>query len=476
MEQHSQPTNQEHVTDDQRIHHGIIEALRDDRPIDHATARAIAARLHGGQASPLYALASSGALVAGLGDELDTWRQDERAGLEVEPWLDALDEYVTSRASAPDPVDGWANLWPGDPPRDTEAGAEAEIAAIRELLRPVSEVEPEGFDAFTGVLRSISTGSVRTLGEVATVTSVGSDDEIDDFPWIDAAEWRASEAARDSLTEPRYSEEEMTALFRLEPDDQVGSVWQIGWYGLLRHQDKPGGLILTTDTHGFRHVRQAEDNGTLEQMWAGIRSDYDIYLTQRDAYELATDMTEQSPSGLNPQIWVGSLADYNNGRLHGVWMDATLEPDELEAATQFMLRNGYTPGAEDWAIMDHQDFGGYNVGEYASFRAVSLIAQGIALHGPAFGKWVEHVGEQSESLLTTERFNDHYQGEFDSAEDFVDYYLSETDSLDFMRFMPDSVKHYIKVDLEMYARDWQSEGLLVEELETGRVAVFLMNW
>jgi hypothetical protein len=64
-------------TDDQLIHFHITEALREDRPIDDATARTVASQLHGGQASPLYALASSGALVDGLTAELDTWRADK---------------------------------------------------------------------------------------------------------------------------------------------------------------------------------------------------------------------------------------------------------------------------------------------------------------------------------------------------------------------------------------------------------------
>ncbi len=41
-----------------------------------------------------------------------------------------------------------------------------------------------------------------------------------------------------------------------------------------------------------------------------------------------------------------SLADYNAGVLHGAWLDATLEPDELAAAVQFMLRNSHEPDAE----------------------------------------------------------------------------------------------------------------------------------
>jgi hypothetical protein len=90
----------ERLTDDQLIHLHITEALREARPIDHATARAIASQLHGGQASPLYALASSGAVVDDLRGELDAWREDNATGVEVEPWLDALDEYLEAATTS----------------------------------------------------------------------------------------------------------------------------------------------------------------------------------------------------------------------------------------------------------------------------------------------------------------------------------------------------------------------------------------
>jgi len=109
------PEQPDHLSDDQLIHYHITEALREDRPIDHATVRCIAAQLHGGQTSALYALASSGAVVEGLRGELNSWRQDETP-VEVEPWLDALDEYLGSREDA-GPVDGWSQFWPVQPER-----------------------------------------------------------------------------------------------------------------------------------------------------------------------------------------------------------------------------------------------------------------------------------------------------------------------------------------------------------------------
>jgi hypothetical protein len=72
-----------HPTDDHLIHNRITEALREDRPIDHATARCIAAQLHGGQASALYALASSGALPDGFVVRWIAGRED--VGVRVDP-------------------------------------------------------------------------------------------------------------------------------------------------------------------------------------------------------------------------------------------------------------------------------------------------------------------------------------------------------------------------------------------------------
>jgi hypothetical protein len=95
------------VSDNERIYYGITEALHHDRPIDHSTARAIAAQLHGGQASALYALASSGVMVEGLALELDTVRRD--ASVQLEPWLDALDEYLAWRDEH-HPIEGSPNF------------------------------------------------------------------------------------------------------------------------------------------------------------------------------------------------------------------------------------------------------------------------------------------------------------------------------------------------------------------------------
>ena len=295
--------------------------------------------------------------------------------------------------------------------------------------------------------------------------------------WGDSPERRHPSAiARDNVEDGRYSSDELDTLFGEPADEEVGSVDELGWYGRVKHDGRPGGLILHQDEQGFRHVREALDDEALDAEWSAIQQEYETFYEQRDAYERATAEPEPSSSGLSPRIWVGSLADYNNGRLYGVWMNATLEPEELDASTQFLLRNSRTPGAEEWAVMDYDGFGGYKVAEWTSFETISLIAQGVAEHGEAYAAWVEYVGDTSGQLLEPDQFHDHYEGEFDSVQDYVEYILKETgiyEELDrALEVIPESIRRYVQVDVEMMARDWEIEGLHVAESAGGGVHVF----
>jgi len=87
-----------------------------DGMIDLSALRKCAAEWHGGQASPLYALASSGAIVEGLADEIreniDTAEQfgktDPDYAADV-PKLRHLLVYVTNCGER-GPVDGWSEI------------------------------------------------------------------------------------------------------------------------------------------------------------------------------------------------------------------------------------------------------------------------------------------------------------------------------------------------------------------------------
>lgn len=98
------PDLREESWDERVIRKGIEAAEGEQRPLDSRTVRCIAAQLHGGQTSPLYALASCGAIVEGLDDELARLAS---CLPEIGPWAENLAAYVQSRDDH-GPVEGWA--------------------------------------------------------------------------------------------------------------------------------------------------------------------------------------------------------------------------------------------------------------------------------------------------------------------------------------------------------------------------------
>ena len=81
-----------------------------------------------------------------------------------------------------------------------------------------------------------------------------------------------------------------------------------------------------------------------------------------------------------PRIYVACLAAYNNGRLHGCWIDTT-DPHEVWQQVREMLAASPEPDAEEWAIHDYEGFDGCQISEWASFDAVCELADFIEEHG-----------------------------------------------------------------------------------------------
>jgi len=59
------------------------------------------------------------------------------------------------------------------------------------------------------------------------------------------------------------------------------------------------------------------------------------------------------------RIYVACLAAYNNGKLHGAWIDATQDIDDIQCQINQMLADSPEPDAEEYAIHDYEEFGGY---------------------------------------------------------------------------------------------------------------------
>lgn len=180
---------------------------------------------------------------------------------------------------------------------------------------------------------------------------------------------------------------------------------------------------------------------------------------------------DQEPAWPVPRLWIGSLADYNAGRLHGEWVDAAVDTETLNAAVKDILNASPEPGAEEFGIFDYEGFGTYRPGEYDPLDQVASVARGIAEHGLAFAAWAElHDGDPD----MLEDFEDSYLGEFESGEDWARQLLDGhglDDALD--RAVPEPLRSYVSIDYAAFARDADlGSEIHIERAPSGRVWIF----
>ena len=156
-----------------------------------------------------------------------------------------------------------------------------------------------------------------------------------------------------------------------------------------------------------------------------------------------------------PQIWVASLADYNNGTLHGVWLNAARDEAELHADISTMLAASPLTAAtgepaEEWAIFDYDGFTPLRIDEHENLRWISRVAKGITEHGPAFAAYADVVEE--EELL--DGFDVAYLGHYDSVHAYVEQLVND---LGYDRILdehlPATVRPYVKIDISATAAD-----------------------
>jgi antirestriction protein len=119
---------------------------------------------------------------------------------------------------------------------------------------------------------------------------------------------------------------------------------------------------------------------------------------------------------MEPKIYVACLASYNAGKLHGEWIDAAQDAEDLGKAIQAMLKASPAPGAEEWAIHDYEDFGGLakTLGENPDLEEVAECAAAIEEHGEAALFYIEDQGEWN-----AERFDEAYCGTYKDEEDYA---------------------------------------------------------
>ena len=163
----------------------------------------------------------------------------------------------------------------------------------------------------------------------------------------------------------------------------------------------------------------------------------------------------------NIRIYVACLAAYNDGILHGAWMDANREPWAIYDDIRAMLKASPIPEAEEWAIHDYEGFEGAQLCEYQGIESVSEIAAFITEYGELGGKLLSYFSELDEAR---EAIGDHYAGEYESVEDFAREITEQTTQI------PQNLAFYI--DYERMARDLEINDVLTLETGFEQVHVF----
>ena len=117
-----------------------------------------------------------------------------------------------------------------------------------------------------------------------------------------------------------------------------------------------------------------------------------------------------------PRIYVACLAAYNNGKLHGLWIDAD-DPEDMNDAIEKMLEKSPIPDAEEWSIHDYEGFCGMRVDECPDLEELAEHAKAIEKHGEAWAHYCSYIGND---YATLDNFNDAYCGHWDNEKAFAE--------------------------------------------------------
>ena len=142
-------------------------------------------------------------------------------------------------------------------------------------------------------------------------------------------------------------------------------------------------------------------------------------------------------------IYVACLASYNAGILHGEWIDASDDPEDMQASIDAMLSRSRQPDAEEWAIHDYD--APFSIGEYSSLDEIAEFVAFIEEHDePGIAAL-----QFSVSLADAKTLMDGFHGVYDSMRDYAEEYAESCIGV------PDHIWPYFDVDA--LARDLEIE-------------------
>jgi antirestriction protein len=161
------------------------------------------------------------------------------------------------------------------------------------------------------------------------------------------------------------------------------------------------------------------------------------------------------------QIYIACLAAYNNGYLHGKWIDATLGEDCIQDEIKDILATSPIPNAEEWAIHDFDNVPQFIQDNYKDFDDLERWINAYHEHSEVIFLMARDVGlNDIDEIINYDEQN--YRNDWGSFKEFaIDYFYEHEEC-------PPHLIGYI--DFDSYAYELLHDYFTIEH--NGRTHVY----
>ena len=149
-------------------------------------------------------------------------------------------------------------------------------------------------------------------------------------------------------------------------------------------------------------------------------------------------------NALIPTIYVVCLASYNAGKLHGEWIEATQDEEDVHQKIQAMLAKSPIPHAEEWSIHEHVGFGRLEIDDYDSIETICEYASLIEEYGAIAAQVIRYYGDID---AARDALENQYHGEWNSEIQYAQHLFDDC----YAHAIPEQIRCY--VDYKAFSHD-----------------------
>jgi antirestriction protein len=156
----------------------------------------------------------------------------------------------------------------------------------------------------------------------------------------------------------------------------------------------------------------------------------------------------------------------------GRWLDATAEPEELEAVQHELVSTSPWAGTTA-SIRQHTHFEGLEITEHEDLATVSRLARGGAAHGRAFVAYVDAWGTDQAAV---DAFPNYYIGSWRDLAAWAETVVEEQGWWDQLnKHIDGRLLPYIRIGYERLGRELAYDTYVAEDDERSQVHIFRLR-